>query len=85
MEEGKIGIDDIVASATSGVLRALDARKFGAERFSVPELVKSGFTVDILIRAGGPFAALAANLPHVGGPAIGGQLGQQAGGMSNGG
>jgi hypothetical protein len=51
----KIGIDEVVESAAAGVLRALNARGSAskAREFSVPELVKSGFIVDVIIRAGG--------------------------------
>lgn len=50
-----IGIDDVVASAASGVLRAFEARKIGAERLTVPDLVQAGFNVRFEIWAGGPF------------------------------
>jgi hypothetical protein len=43
-----IALQDIVAAAAVGAVRALDARKIGAV-----ELIKSGFTVDLYIRAGG--------------------------------
>jgi len=43
-----ISLQDIVAATAEGALRALDARKIGAS-----ELIKSGFMVDIIIRAGG--------------------------------
>jgi hypothetical protein len=67
-----IGIDDVVASAASGVLRAFEARKIGAERLSVPQLVQSGFTVRFEIWAGGPW------IRDLGG--IGGLPGNPAGG-----
>lgn len=51
----KIGIDDIVASATEGVLRALSARKVRVEGLDFHDLVQSGYNVDFWIRAGGPF------------------------------
>jgi hypothetical protein len=47
----KIAVDEVVEAAAAGVLRALDAR--GAAKVAAPELVKSGFNVDIIIRAGG--------------------------------
>lgn len=43
-----IAIQDIVAATAEGAIRALGARNIGAT-----ELVKSGFTVDVHIRAGG--------------------------------
>jgi hypothetical protein len=51
----KIAIDEVVESAAAGVLRALDARSAASKGRDVgaPELVKSGFIVDIIIRAGG--------------------------------
>lgn len=49
----KIGIDEVVESAAAGVLRALDARGAASKSVGLPELVKSGFIVDIIIRAGG--------------------------------
>jgi hypothetical protein len=48
-----VGIDDLIATSAEGVLRALDARKAGAEKLSTAELIKSGFTVDIHIICGG--------------------------------
>jgi hypothetical protein len=41
-------LQDIVAAAAEGAIRALGARELGAT-----ELVKSGFVVDVHIRAGG--------------------------------
>lgn len=49
----KIGIDDVIASATTGVLRAFEARKVRVEGLHFGDLVKSGFNVDLIIRAGG--------------------------------
>jgi hypothetical protein len=43
-----IALQDIVAATAEGAIRALGAREAGAV-----ELVKSGFAVDIHIRAGG--------------------------------
>jgi hypothetical protein len=51
-ETHKIAIDDIVESAASGVLRALEARAAGKPA-ATSDLVKSGFNVNILIRCGG--------------------------------
>jgi hypothetical protein len=49
-----ITLDEVVESAARGVLRALDARSQGVKAAgSVPELVRSGFSVEIAIRAGG--------------------------------
>jgi len=49
----KISIDDVLESAATGVLRALDARGAAGKGRDVAELVKSGFIVDLVIRAGG--------------------------------
>ena len=47
-----VTIDEVVESAARGVLRALDARGQGAKVASgVPELVRSGFSVEFMIRA----------------------------------
>lgn len=54
-DEIKVGIDDIVASATHGVLRALEARKVRTDGIHFNDLVQSGFGIDFWIRAGGPF------------------------------
>ena len=53
----KIGIDDIVAAAGEGALRAMSARGGGgtSQQLSVERLVASGFTVKFEIWAGGPF------------------------------
>ncbi len=51
--EIKVGIDDIIASATTGVLRAFEARKVRVEGMHFGDLVKAGFNVDFIIRAGG--------------------------------
>ena len=53
-----VAIDQIVEAATHGVLRALEARKLGSA--NVEDLVRSGFGVQIVIRAGGwpPFPEL---------------------------
>jgi len=47
-----VTVDDIAESAAAGVLRALNARKEGVPA-GATELVRSGFFVDISIRAGG--------------------------------
>lgn len=47
-ETPNIALQDLVAAAAEGAIRALGARDLGAEG-----LVKSGFIVDIHIRAGG--------------------------------
>jgi hypothetical protein len=48
-------VEDIIESATNGVLRALDARKAGSRETATDTatLVRSGFFVDVRIRAGG--------------------------------
>lgn len=59
----KISIDEVVEAAAAGVLRALDARQAAAggagtvrANLDVHELIRSGFFVDFVIRAGGnPF------------------------------
>jgi hypothetical protein len=50
-----VGIDEIVGSAAVGVLRAFEARKIGAERVTLDQLVQSGFNVRFEIWAGGPW------------------------------
>ncbi len=51
----KIGIDDIIASATTGVLRAFEARKIRIDGTKFTDIVAAGFKVDLNIRAGGRF------------------------------
>jgi hypothetical protein len=54
-------VEDILESVTTGVLRALDARKAGSQKTAVDTatLVRSGFAVVLHIRAGGlPGASL---------------------------
>jgi hypothetical protein len=47
-------VEDIMESVASGVLRALDARaESGKESRSAAGLVRSGFNVSVVIRAGG--------------------------------
>ena len=48
MAGSSIAVDDVVAAAAEGVIRALDARKVGAK-----ELVRNGFAVSVHIIAGG--------------------------------
>jgi hypothetical protein len=52
-----VTVDEIVEAAAKGVLRALEARQAGAQRVAttpdLSALVRSGFFVDIHIRAGG--------------------------------
>jgi hypothetical protein len=53
-----VSVEDVVEAAATGVLRALDARKNAAERSPVEstgtaELVRSGFSISVVIRAGG--------------------------------
>ena len=57
-----VGVDDLIATSAEGVLRALDARKIGAEKVALTDLVKSGFIVDIHIIAGGISPALLGRL-----------------------
>ena len=57
-EASRIAVDEIVELAAAGVLRALDARSAAlsgknARVVEMGDLVKSGFFVDIVIRAGG--------------------------------
>lgn len=52
----KISVDDIVAAAGAGALRAMEARggsAGGAEKVSIDRLVSSGFGVHFQIWAGG--------------------------------
>jgi hypothetical protein len=67
--EQNIGVDDIVASAATGVLRAFEARRIGAERLTVPQLVQSGFGVRFEIWAGGPWIRELGGIGGIGGPA----------------
>jgi hypothetical protein len=48
-------IEDVLESATNGVLRALDARRAGSQGSTLDTvaLVRSGFFVDVHIRCGG--------------------------------
>jgi hypothetical protein len=47
-------VEDIMESVANGVLRALDARDAGSkESRSAAGLVRSGFNVSVVIRAGG--------------------------------
>jgi hypothetical protein len=53
-EARRISVDEVIESAASGVLRALESRaSAGRQELSARELVKSGFFVDIMIRCGG--------------------------------
>jgi hypothetical protein len=54
-----IAIQDVVAAAAEGALRALDARRFGADK-----LIQSGFTVKIDIICGGRLLDLIALNPQ---------------------
>jgi len=67
VEGAKIGVDDIVAAAATGVLRAMDSRST-AEKLSVERLVASGFTIRFDIWAGG-FPGPIQNLPGLEGKA----------------
>ena len=51
----KIAIDDLVETAAAGALRALSAGQRGGAgaELNARELVRSGFFVDLIIRAGG--------------------------------
>jgi hypothetical protein len=54
MPNERVTVDDIVEAAAKGALRALDARRAGEQAVaSTSDLVQSGFTVQIVIRAGG--------------------------------
>lgn|GEM_PF-3201804 len=75
-DQQKVGIDDIVAAATAGVLRALEARKVRVDGLDFQDLVASGYNVDFWIRAGGPFirgphGPLGGGGPLTGGSGIG--------------
>jgi len=56
----KVAVADVVEAAAHGVLRALEARKLGVA--NAAELVRSGFAVDFIIRAGGIPPALMSSL-----------------------
>ena len=49
-----VTIDDIVESATSSVLRALQAREKGGAPATAEALVSAGFNVEFRIICGGP-------------------------------
>jgi hypothetical protein len=49
----KVGIDDVIASAATGVLRAFEARKIRIDGSKFTDIVAAGFNVDLIIRAGG--------------------------------
>jgi hypothetical protein len=49
-----VTIDDIVESATSSVLRALQAREKGTPPATAEALVSAGFNVEFRIICGGP-------------------------------
>jgi hypothetical protein len=47
-------VEDIMESVASGVLRALDARSGGGQELtSTGNLIRAGFNVSVVIRAGG--------------------------------
>jgi hypothetical protein len=74
----KVGIDDVVASAASGVLRAFDARKIRVDGTRFTDLVQSGFGVRFEIWAGGKID------PDIFGPrGPGGGFGGRAGFMAD--
>jgi hypothetical protein len=76
-----VSIDDVVASAAHGVLRAFEARKIGDERLTLSHLVQSGFNVKFEIWAGGPWIRQLAELnPQPLPPVDAGRLRQVAGG-----
>jgi hypothetical protein len=69
--EHKVAVDDIIESATHGVLRALEARKIGTANASVKDFVTAGYKVELIIRVGGfpgvPGPAPVGTTPQVGG------------------
>lgn len=74
-EFSAVGIDDVVASAAHGVLRAFEARKIGSDRLTVDHLVQSGFNVRFEIWAGGPWIRALSELnPQPLPPVDGGRL-----------
>ncbi|MEA2998853.1 MAG: hypothetical protein QOH04_858 [Sphingomonadales bacterium] len=75
----KVSVDDIVAAAGAGAMRAMAARGGGEERLSVERLVASGFGVHFQIWAGGWPGPWGPNGPLGGG--IPGGLGNKAGGI----
>jgi hypothetical protein len=58
MADAKIGIDDIVAAAGAGAMRAMESRRVADERISMDRLVASGFTIRFEIWAGGPWGPI---------------------------
>jgi hypothetical protein len=78
----KVGVDDIVASAASGVLRAFEARKVRIDDARFSDLVASGFHVRFEIWAGGLTDLIRAGGGHIGGG--GGPLAGGGGGFVTG-
>jgi hypothetical protein len=70
MPDVKIGIDDIVAAAGAGAMRAMDSRRLADDRISLDKLIASGFTVRFEIWAGGPWGRIGPG-PLQGGKTIG--------------
>lgn len=65
-ESVKIGVDDIVAAAGAGALRAMELRRLADDKVSIERLVGSGFGVHFHIWAGGifgPWGPWGPNLP----------------------
>jgi hypothetical protein len=54
VSDERVAVEDIVQAAARGALRALDARKAGElGTGNTADLIRAGFTVQIVIRAGG--------------------------------
>lgn len=66
--EHKVSVDDIIESASHGVLRALEARRIGAANLTFKDFVSSGYQVELIIRVGGRPGPLSAGItPQLGG------------------
>jgi hypothetical protein len=52
-DQMKVSVEDIVASAATGVMRAMEARKVRVDGIHFKDLAASGFFVDFRITAGG--------------------------------
>lgn len=51
-EVRSVGIDDIMAAAAAGVLRALESRRIGMKDTQISDLVAAGFSVEVSFRSG---------------------------------
>jgi hypothetical protein len=74
----KVTLEDIVAAAGAGAMRAMDSRRVSDERISMDKLIGSGFGVRFQIWCGGiwgpngPYGPWGPNGTGPGGPGTGG-------------